>query len=368
MGNEKTHESAGRALLGRRDILRGAGAIAGTIAASPLLGACGGGGAGEGGDGSGPSTSFGVLRAPTGALAVVIGDHGWFKKDGVSVQFKSFAEGGGPKIVQAMAGGTPEIGLVNLGTAVQAVGLGTADLVVVAVPDEPSGALPMLSTPEIKSISDLKGKKVTTPEGGGQYYELNRMLAKFKMVLDDVDYKPLSVGDGQAAFLTGSVDAVISSANGTALIKKNKPKTRTLFTYEDFGKPPGAIREYMNPDVIVASRKVVRNKANAIAAFVQTYHTKGISYLTESSTKKDAVSAIQDYMKSVGAGVSDLKVTADVVDAIKWYDLKEDRKLMQSARLKKAVQEQARFWVKEGVIKKMPDLDSFIDPHFITAS
>lgn len=169
MGVNSTPEPTLRGILSRRDLLRGAGVVAGSAIALPALGACGGSGAsGSGGKG----TSFGVLRAPTGALAVVVGDHDWFEKEGVTVDFKSFAEGGGPKIVQAMAGGTPEIGLVNLGTAVQALGLGTADLVVAAVPDEPSGALPMLSVPEIKSIPALKGKKVSTPEGGGQYYEL----------------------------------------------------------------------------------------------------------------------------------------------------------------------------------------------------
>lgn len=195
------------------------------------------------------------------------------------------------------------------------------------------------------------------------------MLAKFNMSLDDIDFKPLSVGDGQAAFLTGSIDAVISSANGTALIKKNKPETRTLFTYEDFGKAPGAIEDYLNPDVIVVSRKVAKKKAKAVSSFVHAYHAKGISYLTSPSTRKKAISEIQDYMKSVGAGVDDLKVTSDVVDAIKWYGLEEDRKLMESSRLEKAVHEQARFWVQEGVIKKMPDLGGgFIDPQFIKAS
>jgi ABC-type nitrate/sulfonate/bicarbonate transport system substrate-binding protein len=353
--------------LGRRDLLKGAGLVLGGIALAPLLAACGAGSPEASGSKEPLApTSFGVLRAPTGALAVVAGQHKWFSDAGVNVDFKSFAEGGGPAMITAMAGGTPEIGLLNMGTAILALAQGAFDVQIVSIPDDPAGALPILSIPSIKTVADLKGKSVACPKGGGQYYILALALAKFGMKITDIDYKPLSVGDGQAAFITGKVDAVISSANGTVLIKQNKPDTRVLFDpSKDFEKGPGPTDPFINPDVIVANRDTVKNKPDTIKAFIKAYHDKGIGYLTDSKTKAKAVQEIMDYMKSVGAGLDDLNSTAASVDAIKWYSLEDSRKLLTSAEFLKAATRQAQFWMDAGVTTKMPDIKAAINTTLI---
>ena len=351
----KLHTS--RMSSGRRGLLKGSALLIGALLAAPLLVSCQAEPEAPADGQEMLDVSFGVLRASTGALAVVTGDKGWFKDAGVNVDFKSFAEGGGPAIIQAMAGGTPDIALLNLATTVLALGQGTFDVQIVSVADNPAEALPLLATADIKSVQDLKGKRVSTPPNGGQYYLLAAILDKFGMTFDDIDYKPLPVGEAQAAFLTGQLDAVVSSSNGAVLIQKNAPGTHVLFDGTDFD----AADHFSSPDVIIATREALERNPEGIAKFVKAYHEMGIGYLKDAGTRGDAIDEIQSYLESVGAGVDSRELTVATVDATKWFDLDEAIKELKSDEFLAAVKGQAQFWLDSGVIKSMPDIEGAIN-------
>lgn len=362
----KLHESTSKIRAGgrgrNRNLRRVAGLLAGGLIATALLAGCQTTNEPAApGDEELPQLSFGVLRAPTGALAVVADDHGWYADAGVEMEFKSFAEGGGPAIIQAMAGGEPDIALLNLATTVLALGQGTFDVQIVAVASNPSEALPLLSIPEIKTVEDLRGRKVSTPPSGGLYYVLAATLQKFGMTFDDIDFKPLPVGEAQAAFLTGKIDAVVSSANGAQLIQNAKPDTHVLFDGTDF-EPAD---HFGMPDVIIATQDAVKNKPEAIASFLKAYHGKAIGeFLNNPDSQSQAVEEIQAYMESVGAGV-ELELTAAVVDAIEWYDFDDAKEILQSDEFLATTKAQAQFWLDSGVIEEMPDVEGAINTTLI---
>jgi NitT/TauT family transport system substrate-binding protein len=347
----------------RNTILKGIGLLAGALVAAPMLVACQAEPAPdpEPGQTTVDAVSFGVLRAPTGALAVVTGEQDWYSDAGVEVEFNSFAEGGGPAIIQAMAGGTPDIALLNLATTVLALGQGTFDVQIVSVAANPSRALPLLATKDIKSVEDLRGKRVSAPQGGGQYYLLASILDKHGMTFDDIDYKPLPVGEAQAAFITGQLDAVISSANGTVLIQENAPGTHVLFDGTDFDEEDA----YSSPDVIIATRDAVENNPEGIARFLTAYHESGIAFLTDSATRAEAIDAIKNYMESVGAGVDDIESTEASVDAIDFYNLEESRALLASDGFMDAINKQVDFWLAAGVFTSAPDLSGAVNASII---
>lgn len=341
--------------------MRGTALLVGALVAVPALVACQAQEEAPTGSAEMSEVSFGVLRAPTGALAVVTGEQDWFSDAGVDVEFKSFAEGGGPAIIQAMAGGTPDIALLNLATTVLALGQGTFDVQIVSVAANPAKALPLLAVADIKSVEDLKGKRVSTPPGGGQYYLLASILEKFDMTFDDIDYKPLPVGEAQAAFLTGQLDAVISSANGTVLIQNNAPDTHVLFDGTDFD----AEDAYSSPDVIIATRDAVENNPEAITKFLRAYHESGIAFLNDSATREEAIKAIQDYMASVGAGVDDVESTAKSTDAIEFFSLDEAKELLKSPEFVDAINKQVDFWLESDVIESAPDVEGALNTDLI---
>lgn len=304
-----------------------------------------------------PAISFGVLRAPTGALAVVTGDKGGFAETGIEVNFESFAEGGGPAIVQAMAGGTPDVALVNAAPVVLALGQGTFDMRIVSVVADPARANQLLTVPGIDSVEDLRGKRVSVPKGGGQYYLLASILAKSDMTFDDIDYQPLAVGEAQAAFLTGQLDAVISSANGMVTIKKNMPDVNVLFSGDDFE----AADNYSSPDLIIATADAVDNNPEGVARFVEAYHEFGVAYLEDPETRAEAIKAIQDYMLSVGAGVDELDATEDAIEGFDFLSLAEGQERLASPELLAALETQAKFWLDSDTIASMPDFESALE-------
>ena len=305
--------------------------------------------------------SFGVLRAPTGALAVVTDEQGWYEEAGVEVEFNSFAEGGGPAIIQAMGGGQPDIALLNLATVVLALGQGTFDVQIVAVGANPAEALPLIATEDIQTVEDLRGKRVSSPPSGGQYYLLAAILDKFGMTFDDIDYRPLPVGDAQAAFVAGELDAVISSANGAVIIQDAVPGSHVVFDGTMFDPEDN----YASPDVIIATRDAVDTNPEGITRFLQAYLGQGVPYLNDEATHEEAIAAIQEYMTSVGAGLEELDATTKSVEGIEFYDLEQATELLSSEEFLNAVNAQVDFWVETGAFEEAPDMEGVLNTELI---
>jgi ABC-type nitrate/sulfonate/bicarbonate transport system substrate-binding protein len=305
--------------------------------------------------------SFGVLRAPTGALAVVTDEQGWYEEAGVEVEFNSFAEGGGPAIIQAMGGGEPDIALLNLATVVLALGQGTFDVQIVAVAANPAKALPLIATEDIQTVEDLRGKRVSSPPSGGQFYLLAAILDKFGMTFDDIDFRPLPVGDAQAAFVAGQLDAVISSANGAVIIQDTVPGSHVVFDGTMFDPEDN----YASPDVIIATRDAVDTNPEGITRFLQGYLGQGVAYLNDEATHEEAIAAIQEYMTSVGAGLEELDATTKSVEGIEFYDLEQATELLSSDEFLTAVNAQVDFWVETGAFEEAPDVEGAVNTELI---
>lgn len=96
-------------------------------------------------------------------------------------------------------------------SAAQAAAAG-ADLVIIGS-SEPT-PYKLIVQPNIKSVADLKGKKVGIDRvGGASYYATRRILAKLGLKPEDVDYMQVTGGGNQrvAAFHSGLLSAVVST-------------------------------------------------------------------------------------------------------------------------------------------------------------
>ena len=74
--------------------------------------------------------------------------------------------------------------------------------------------------PEIKSVADLKGKKVSVGESGsGVYFNAIDVLAAYDMTLDDIEPTYQSFGDSTEALQDGNIDAgfIVSGAPTSAI-------------------------------------------------------------------------------------------------------------------------------------------------------
>ncbi|MBD1550004.1 sulfonate ABC transporter substrate-binding protein [Pseudomonas typographi] len=141
---------------------------------------------------------------------VLLKAHGTLEKrlaeQGVQVQWTEFP--GGPQLLEGLNVGSIDFGVTGETPPVFAQAAG-ADLLYVAVepPAPTSEALLVPKDSPIKTLADLKGKKIALNKGSNVHYLLVRALEKAGIAYSDIQPVYLAPSDARAAFERGSVDA-----------------------------------------------------------------------------------------------------------------------------------------------------------------
>jgi sulfonate transport system substrate-binding protein len=127
-------------------------------------------------------------------------------KDGVAVKWIEFP--GGPQLLEALNAGSVDFGNTGETPPVFAQAAG-ADLVYLAnePPAPTSEAILVPKNSGIRSVADLKGKKVALNKGSNVHYLLVRALEQAGLAWTDIQPIYLPPADARAAFQSGSVDA-----------------------------------------------------------------------------------------------------------------------------------------------------------------
>ena len=309
---------------------------------------------------AGGPLAIGLLRNPVSGLIAVTDEKGWFKAAGVDISPILFAGAGGPKLIQAMGGGSVALGSVSATAALLALAANAVPLRIVSISTDPAPAFTLLSAPEIKSVPQLRGKRVATTAGTGLQYFLARALRKFGMTLADVEFVNLPVGDAQSAFLAKRVDAVIPSLNGRYYIEGLRKDTRVLFTHEDFTKPPGSTAPFEDYDVFVAPQNVVEANAPALRAFLAAYHGKGVPYLLDPATQGAAIAEITRYVNAEQKSPADESAMRRQLLASGFFDLAKVRAIVSSAAFRTGLEDQVHFLLETKQIAKPIAVDTLI--------
>jgi NitT/TauT family transport system substrate-binding protein len=165
-------------------------------------------------------------------------DKGLFKSEGVPVTLQWFD--GYLDSINALNAGQLDCNSQTLGDTISSIA-GGADLQVVLTNDYSTGNDQIIAAPGIKSVADLKGKRVAAEEGTVDHYLLLLGLKKAGLSANDITFVPLETGSAAAAFVAGKVDAVGVFAPFTTQALK-RPGSTTLFSSKDF---PGAISDHL---------------------------------------------------------------------------------------------------------------------------
>lgn len=141
-----------------------------------------------------------VLLKSRGTLEKRLGEQG------VDVQWTEFP--GGPQLLEGLNVGSVDFGVTGETPPVFAQAAG-ADLVYVAhEPPAPTGeAILVPKDSKIRSVAELKGKKVVLNKGSNVHYLLVRALEDAGLKYGDIQPVYLPPSDARAAFERGSVDA-----------------------------------------------------------------------------------------------------------------------------------------------------------------
>jgi len=125
---------------------------------------------------------------------------------GITVKWTEFPAG--PQLLEGLNVGSIDFGTVGEAPPVFAQAAGAALVYVGNEPPSPtSEAILVPKDSAIKSVADLKGKKVALNKGSNVHYLLVKQLERAGVAYGDVNVAYLTPADARAAFERGSVDA-----------------------------------------------------------------------------------------------------------------------------------------------------------------
>ncbi|HZQ63284.1 MAG TPA: NrtA/SsuA/CpmA family ABC transporter substrate-binding protein [Casimicrobiaceae bacterium] len=306
------------------------------------------------------SLSVGLLRAPASAIVDLTEQHGWFRETGVQLNSVLFAQAAGPKIVQALGGGSIGLSFVNSTAALLGMAGGAMPLRFISICTDPSKLFAVLAQPGYDAIPKLAGKRVACTAGTGLQYFLARILSKYGMSLRDIEFVNLPAAEGQAAFVAGRVEAVVPSVNGRFSIMSTKKDAREIFTYADFTRPPGSLTPFLNYDLFVTTEQTLGRDRAALQAFLAAYHDKGVPYLMNPATRPEALRTITEYVNKEQKNPTDAATMTRIMDDSGFYDRKTAKALMTRDDFRANLEYQVKFFMDQGQIKTAPDLDKAI--------
>ncbi|MBI3457371.1 MAG: ABC transporter substrate-binding protein [Candidatus Rokubacteria bacterium] len=206
--------------------------------------------------------------------------------------------------------------------------------------DDSAGGDGIVARKEIKSIRDLKGKKVAVNEGSVSQFFLNVLLKEAGVSQKDLDIVNMKQGDAGAAFVAEKVDAAVT---WEPWLSKGKaaPHGHILV---DSSKTPGLIT-----DVLIFRREVIQKRAKDIQGLVNAWN-KAVAYWEKNPAEANEIMA-----KGVGDWLKDPKVFADVLTGVKFYDHQGNVKFFGTPQkpgdMYKVVQNALDIWASFGKLQ-----------------
>jgi NitT/TauT family transport system substrate-binding protein len=203
-------------------------------------------------------------------------DKGWLTQAGVAVKFDWFDYSAS---MEAYAAGQIDGDFVT-NTDALVMGAGGVRNVMILITDYSSGNDMIVARPGIKSINDLKGRKVGVEIGLVDHLLLVDGLAKAGMKPDDVTLVNSKTNETPQVLASGQVDAIAAWQPNSGLAMKALPGAHPIFTS---AQAPGLIYDVLtvNPASLAAHR--------ADYLKLITVWDRIVSYINDPKTQDDAV-------------------------------------------------------------------------------
>ncbi len=225
------------------------------------------------------------------------------------------------------------------------------DFKIVLVNDNSYGADGLVAKEGIRSIKDLKGKKVATEVGTLEHMFLLKMLKDNGMTIDDIDFTNMTINDAGPAFIAGSVDAAVlwEPTLSTAI----QAGGNLLYSTKS---EPGLI-----PDTLAVRSDVVDSSSDAVQKIVDSWFD-GVEKLKVKD--KDFIQEICDR--------AELKHEdyLTMLDGVTIFDKEMNQKTFQKGNdftyLNYTLKKSAEFLVDTKMIEKEPeDVSVILDDTYI---
>lgn len=193
-------------------------------------------------------------------------EQGYFEKAGLSVELKPFSNPG--DTLPALVSGKLDAALTTLQNLALLNAKADANLVATYLIDSSNGADAIVAKKGIKSVAQLKGKKVGATIGEVNHMLLLAGLEKAGLKESDITLTNMSADDAGAAFVAGNLDAAVTWEPWVT--KATSSGGKVIFSS---AKIPDTIL-----DCVVVPKKSVAKGAEGIKAFIGAID-EGVKFL-----------------------------------------------------------------------------------------
>ncbi len=160
--------------------------------------------------------NYGSLWSVTTAI-----NKGYFEEAGITVQLVEFQDG--PSIIAAMESGSIDMGYIGQGAHKLCI-QGNAKIFALS---HISNGDAVIGGPEVKTLEDLKGKKVAFSSGTSSEDILKAGLSKAGLSMDDIEAIDMEASNIVTAMLSGGVDACATwSPNSLRILEESADMTK----------------------------------------------------------------------------------------------------------------------------------------------
>lgn len=176
---------------------------------------------------------------------------------GVTVRWSEFSSG--PPLLEAIGLGSIDVGQTGDAPPIFAQSAGANLVYAAAQPGGGSGSAILLAAGStVRSVADLKGKRVAFAKGSSAHNFIVTALEKAGLAYTDIEPVHLSPADGAAAFNRGAVDAW-TVWDPYFAIAERAPTTRVLLKVSDLTE---------THNYFLANRDTAQAQPGVIAAFL----------------------------------------------------------------------------------------------------
>ena len=279
-------------------------------------------------------------------------DKGWLKEAGLDVTFDWFDYSAS---MEAFAAGKIDGDLVTNGDAL-VMGAGGARNVMILITDYSNGNDMIVARPGIKSLAELKGKRIGIETGLVDHLLLLDGLKKQGMTQNDVTLVNSKTNETPQVLASGQVDAIGAWQPNSGLAMKTLPGSRPVYTS---AQSPGLIYDVL----VVNPASIAAHRADYIK-LIKVWD-RVVSYINDPKTQDDAVQIM-----AARVGLTPVKYQL-LLAGTHLVSIAEAKKIMVKAdglgSLYGSTQNADDFNVRNTVYKQPQKIDGYIDPALTAA-
>src|SRR6266576_2911606 len=196
-----------------------------------------------------------MAGGPNAGFAAAVAE-GYYKDAGLDVML---VQGNGSgNTAQLVANGRAQLAYADAVAVSQLIAKGAPMKIVATIYQSNPNAVMALKKTGIKSVADLKGKKVGVPSASSQTTMLPLLLKSNNLKESDINMIDMPVASMVPALLQGQVDAVLGSIDAYQIQAESQGAELDVYRFADYGVPTVSTSIFASNDYLKSNPDVVK--------------------------------------------------------------------------------------------------------------